>query len=143
MRMTVPFLEAAHGGHDQSGIGGRLLEVGRAPGTQRLRDCLALSSGASRQPEQRQHAVAMMGKVGVQPDPAALAIRPAGVKAGDLVPDFRGAAVKPEIAAAFERRFTHVDADLLGRSAAQGADLNRGQRSGGHADLGRGADRKR
>ncbi|MCY1534331.1 hypothetical protein D9M68_696990 [compost metagenome] len=140
LRVAVPFVEAAHGGHGQARIGGHLLEIQRGPAFQRALDRRARCAVAGRTAQQRERAIAMVSEIGMDPDPAAIA---ATVQAGDGIPGVGRNAVDLEVAAAFLRRVQHVDAYLLPGAAAQVPDLGGGQGGRGHAGLRRRADGKR
>src|ERR1700676_1263138 len=81
----------------------------------------------------------MMRQVGVQPHPAAVA---AAIKAGDVVVIFLvrlAADLQITLAAKFNGRMTHVDADVLPLAGPQSPKLSRRQRGRGNRRLRRSA----
>jgi hypothetical protein len=76
--MAVPFVEAAQAGDDEPAFRGLILERVGTPGRERGGHLLARRFRPLRQAEQAQHAVAMVGEVGVQANPFALLRGPQG-----------------------------------------------------------------
>ena len=142
--VRVPFGEGARHRDNQSSFG--------AAAVSNVSACQPSSARctASREyvaAEQLQHAIAMMRKIRVQPHPTPVA---AAIKSGDLVPDLpRRFALDAHVALAakFDRRVAHVDADLLLPPGTQLPQLGRGKcgcrdaRLRGNADGERGGER--
>ena len=128
-----------HGCDDQPGLGRCRLEFFRLPAAERALHGLARIVAA----QQLQHAVAMMRKVGVQPDPAPVA---AAIEPCDLVPDLAALAfgeAEIMLAAKFDRGVAHLDADLLLPPGAQPPQFRGRERGRRDARLRGGADGER
>ena len=139
LRMFVPFVERSARGDDEARLGGGGFQRLALPAVER-----ALHGGfIMRALQQRQEAAAVMRQVGVQPHPAAVA---AAIKAGDVVVIFLiRCAVDPQItlAAEFDGRVPHVDADVLTLAGAQPPQIRSRQRRSGDRCLRGNPGRKR
>ena len=139
LRMPIPFGERTACGDDEAGFGGRALErLGRHAVERALHRFFVV-----RHAKELEEPTAMMRQIGVQPRPAPVA---AAIKPGEVVVIFVGPfAVDAQItlAAEFDRRMAHIDADVLAASGAQPPQLRRGQRRGADRRLRRRSHRKR
>ena len=137
--MPIPFGERTASGDDEAGFGGRGLErLGRHAVERPLHRCFVV-----RHAEELEQPAAMMRQIGVQPRPAAVA---AAIKPGEVVVIFvRPFAVDAQItlAAEFDRRMAHIDADVLAAAGPQPPQLRRGERRRADGRLRRRAHRKR
>ncbi|MNX87802.1 hypothetical protein D3C86_1197410 [compost metagenome] len=132
LRVPVPFVEAAHGGYHHAGVRRDLLEIQRLPAAQRALHRVARGAVARGATQQRQRAIAMVGEIGVDAHPPAIA---ATIDPGDRIPRIGGDAIDREVTAAFLSRVQHVYADLLPCAAALVPDFRRGQSRRRHAGL--------
>ncbi|MNL09252.1 hypothetical protein D3C87_1300050 [compost metagenome] len=138
LRMRAPGVVGPHGGHHEPGVRGGGLECLGLPAAQRRAHRILVMRAL----EQAQHAVAVMGEIGVQPDPAPVAAR---VQAGDLVPELGGGpAVHAQVALAAElrQRVAHVHRHVLPAARALRPERRRGQRGRPEAGLRRRAHRE-
>ena len=130
--MLRPFGRCAQHGGDETGLGGGRLKWLGLPGEEGRCNGLAVVGAV----QQLEDALAMMRKIRMQPDLAAIT---GGVDAGDFVPGRTGWLSRdPEIALAAEldRGVAHVDADGLPLPRALAPDGRGSQRRGGDAGLG-------
>ena len=139
LRMAIPLRERAARGDDETGFGGRGLErLGRHAVERALHRGLVV-----RHAKELEEPAAMMRQIGVQPREAAVA---AAIKPGEVVVIFVGPfAVDAQItlAAEFDCRMAHIDADVLAAAGAQPPQLRRCQRRSADGRLRRRPDSKR
>src|SRR5262245_4789383 len=109
LRMRVPLGERPARGHHEAGVGGGSLECLAAPSIERALDCRSVMAAT----EQGKHPVAMVGQIGMEPHPTAVA---AAIESRDRVVIFgRRLSIEAQVAfaAEFDRGAAHVDADAL------------------------------
>ena len=138
LRVAIPFSERAACSDDEACFGGRSFERLGGHAVERPLD----GGFVVRHAEELEQSAAMMRQIGVQPCPAAVA---AAVKPGEVVVIFViRFAVDAQItlAAKFDRRRAHIDADALPAAATQPPDLGRRERRSPDRRLGRRPDRK-
>ena len=131
LRMAIPFVERSARGDDEARLGGGGFQRLALPAVKR-----ALHGGfIVRALQQRQQAAAMMRQIGVQPHPAAVA---AAIKPGDVVVIFLvrfAVDLQIALAAEFDGRMAHVDADVLPLAGAQPPQICGRQRGSGNRRL--------
>jgi len=138
LRKAIPLGERAARGHDKAGLGSGGLQRLGAPSIERALYGRALVPAA----EQGKRSVAVMGQIGMEPHPPAIA---AAIQSGDLVMMLdRRTPIDTQVpfAAKLDRGAAHVDADVLATTRAQSPQLARRQGRGGDGRLRRATDRK-
>ena len=137
--MLIPLGERPARGHHETGVGGGGLERLAAPLVERALNCDSIMAAT----EQGKHPVAMMGQIGMEPHPTAVA---AAIESRDRVMILgRRPAIEAQVAfaAEFDRGAAHVDADFLAAARAQPPEVACGQRGSRNGRLRRGIDRER
>src|SRR5262249_31974109 len=117
--MLIPLRERPACGHHEASVGGGGLERLTAPLIERALDCDSIMAAA----EQSKHPVAMMGQIGMEPHPTAIA---AAIESRDRVMILgRRAPIEAQVAfaAEFDRSAAHVDADPLAAPGAQAPEV--------------------
>ena len=100
----IPFLKTAQSSNHQTSPRRRRFKVLRFPGSQN-RLCFGACGRFRIQAKQAQCPDAMMGKVGMYPNPAVTCF----VQPGKNIPQCRCVAIQAKPARAFQRRVRHVD----------------------------------
>src|SRR5262249_55199041 len=138
LRKAVPFGERAARGHNKAGLGGGGLQRLGTPSIERALYRRALVPAA----EQGKHSVAVMGQIGMEPHPPAIA---ASIQSGERVMmlDRRPSIhIQIAFAAKFDRGAANVDGDALATTRAQSPQLARSQGRRGDGRLRCATDRK-
>jgi hypothetical protein len=139
VRRRRPFVMRAHQGDDAAiGVGGGLERLA-IPLHQRGLDLVTLRLAVQHLADR----VAMMRKIGVQPNAAVIA---GLVDAGNRIPGRRrrlAVDAQVTLAPAFDHGMAHIDRNLLALPAAQFPDPGRRQPGRGNTRLRRGSDTKR
>ena len=136
--MLIPLGERPACGNHEAGVGGGGLERLGVPSVECALYCPSVVTAA----EQREHPVAVMGQIGMQPHPTTIT---AAIQSRDLVMILRRRpAIDAQVpfAAELDRGIANVDADPLAATRAQSPQLAGCQSRGGNGRLRCGADGK-